>query len=350
MIPGTKSDQMMCLQKPTSIDVDLQTAQYTAFNTLSGATMIDHGNFPLPPPPVSVITITPASSNESMASSMSSDGRPFIPNPKIHELRLLTKDLDFIPSTPVKKRQQVAALGVGTPRTPNRKTNGAVSDHNTPSKFNSNLAPRKAIVSSDAEPRTPPRRQRVHAAKGGAQNTGLAHDLSSNLLMGFGVLVTPRPNYQGRSVIFPSESGSSAGGTSSDGSTGTVDPSWDPPRRAKDVETPSKRGGCYLHTGSAAAGGTPIRKAKSEVYPPSRHSHSRSEASMLGNGAKSVLMTRSQSVDETSLISPTPTSGRSLHGRRVKSTQEKKELLSTCLGNVDALVEGMKKAGAWGLV
>lgn len=32
-----------------------------------------------------------------------------------------------------------------------------------------------------------------------------------------------------------------------------------------------------------------------------------------------------------------------------KTTEEKKELLGTMLGNVDALVEGVRKAGIWGL-
>jgi hypothetical protein len=33
----------------------------------------------------------------------------------------------------------------------------------------------------------------------------------------------------------------------------------------------------------------------------------------------------------------------------LKTTEEKKELLGTMLGNVDALVEGVRKAGIWGL-
>jgi hypothetical protein len=342
---------MLCPQKKTSIDDDLQISQYTAFNTLSGATMIDHGNPPLPPPPVSMITITPASSSESMVSPMSSDGQPFAPNPKIHELRLLTKDLDFTPSTPVKKRQQVAALGIGTPRTPNRQTNGAVSDHNTPSKLNSNIAAWKSGASSSVEPKTPSRRRERHVAKGSAQNNkDLACDPSSSSLMDSGVFITSNLKHQGRKVIFASESGSSAGVTFPDGSTGTIDLTWDQPHRKKDVGTPSKGGGRYLHAGSAAAGGTPMRKAKSEVHSSSRHAHSKSEADMLGYGAKSVLMVRSQSVDEIGLITPAPTNTSGPRGRRVKSTQEKKELLGTCLGNVDALVEGMKKAGAWGLI
>jgi hypothetical protein len=348
MISGAKSDQMSCPRRPTSIEADPQASQDTPFNTLSGATMIDHGNSPLPAPPVSMITITPASSSESMASSTSSDGRPFAPNPKIKELRLFTKDLDFTPCTPVKKRQQVAALGVGTPRAPNRKTNGAVSDHsNTPSKFHSNLTARKAGASSDVEPRTPSRRQEVHATEGSAHTMDIPRDPSSCSLMDFGVFATPDLRNQGRNVIFPSESGSSAGGTSSDGSTGTIDLTWDPIRRAKDLGTPSKRGGRHLHTGSANAGGIPMRTTKSEVHSPSRHSYSKSEANMFGNKAKSAHMIRSQSVDQTDLMTK---NGSSPHGSRVKSTQEKKELLGHCLGNVDALVEGMKKAGAWGLV
>jgi len=34
---------------------------------------------------------------------------------------------------------------------------------------------------------------------------------------------------------------------------------------------------------------------------------------------------------------------------RIRTTEEKKELLGTMLGNVDALVEGVRKAGIWGL-
>jgi hypothetical protein len=33
----------------------------------------------------------------------------------------------------------------------------------------------------------------------------------------------------------------------------------------------------------------------------------------------------------------------------VRTTEEKKEILGSMLGNVDALVEGVRKAGIWGL-
>jgi len=35
--------------------------------------------------------------------------------------------------------------------------------------------------------------------------------------------------------------------------------------------------------------------------------------------------------------------------KNLRTTEEKKELLGTMLGNVDALVEGVRKAGIWGL-
>jgi len=37
------------------------------------------------------------------------------------------------------------------------------------------------------------------------------------------------------------------------------------------------------------------------------------------------------------------------HDASIRSTEEKKEFLGTMLGNVDALVEGVRKAGIWGL-
>jgi hypothetical protein len=35
---------------------------------------------------------------------------------------------------------------------------------------------------------------------------------------------------------------------------------------------------------------------------------------------------------------------------RVRSTEEKKAILGDMMGNVDQLVEGVRKAGIWGLV
>jgi len=36
-------------------------------------------------------------------------------------------------------------------------------------------------------------------------------------------------------------------------------------------------------------------------------------------------------------------------GVRARTTDEKKQILGSMLGNVDALVEGVRKAGIWGL-
>lgn len=46
---------------------------------------------------------------------------------------------------------------------------------------------------------------------------------------------------------------------------------------------------------------------------------------------------------------PTPGGGSEPQKDRIRTTEEKKELLGTMLGNVDALVEGVRKAGIWGL-
>ena len=52
---------------------------------------------------------------------------------------------------------------------------------------------------------------------------------------------------------------------------------------------------------------------------------------------------------------PVPTATTSLGASQAQSvvktrtTDEKREILSTMLGNVDALVDGVRKAGIWGL-
>ncbi|KAF8204591.1 cell division control protein 14, SIN component-domain-containing protein [Pholiota molesta] len=80
------------------------------------------------------------------------------------------------------------------------------------------------------------------------------------------------------------------------------------------------------------------------------HARVRSQATLVGS-----------SVEEMGGTRPAGKEGRGRHthegGRdaaaaaaaRWKTTEEKKELLGTMLGNVDALVEGVRKAGIWGL-
>ncbi|KAF9231353.1 cell division control protein 14, SIN component-domain-containing protein [Melanogaster broomeanus] len=46
---------------------------------------------------------------------------------------------------------------------------------------------------------------------------------------------------------------------------------------------------------------------------------------------------------------PAESPGKANRHERVRTTDEKKEILGTMLGNVDALVEGVRKAGIWGL-
>lgn len=88
----------------------------------------------------------------------------------------------------------------------------------------------------------------------------------------------------------------------------------------------------------------------------------RSGVSGLSRHASMKSISRS-ALEEDHLLPPhAATPGGRIHERKideierpniqqdkVRTTEEKKELLSNMLGNVDALVEGVRKAGIWGL-
>jgi len=91
---------------------------------------------------------------------------------------------------------------------------------------------------------------------------------------------------------------------------------------------------------------------------PHNHSSNLSSSNSFHSRSKSQLISTKSLCEEMNLdvSSPTkPTLERPATvvtlGRQEKwrTTEEKKELLGTMLGNVDALVEGVRKAGIWGL-
>ncbi|KAI0705742.1 cell division control protein 14, SIN component-domain-containing protein [Cerioporus squamosus] len=85
------------------------------------------------------------------------------------------------------------------------------------------------------------------------------------------------------------------------------------------------------------------RRAQSLADFSSSESPSYSPGSSSGSGLSPVKGAGPRSAS-------TPTGGAGLGEKRGPRTmQEKKEILGTMLGNVDALVEGVKKAGVWGL-
>jgi len=106
---------------------------------------------------------------------------------------------------------------------------------------------------------------------------------------------------------------------------------------------------------TAGAGNGPIRRV---------HRKSLS-TSTLGSGAVSPAIFRMRSDGEKAKGASTPLRTRLMgdvvetEGEKAqcterdgvcwKTTEEKKEFLGTMLGNVDALVEGVRKAGVWGL-
>jgi len=92
-------------------------------------------------------------------------------------------------------------------------------------------------------------------------------------------------------------------------------------------------------------------------------SYSRSRSQLSLSESTQDIEARVLSIMDTNVVSPTPQSGDvniaqtsqvsnrkdQREGGKWKTTEEKKELLGTMLGNVDALVEGVRKAGIWGL-
>ena len=105
---------------------------------------------------------------------------------------------------------------------------------------------------------------------------------------------------------------------------------------------------------------SPKKVASLGAHHPHSHSRNLSSSASLHSHSKSRLISTESLLEEINQsldLSPpskqelertAPTSGRNKQ-EKWRTTEEKKELLSTMLGNVDALVEGVRKAGIWGL-
>jgi hypothetical protein len=72
------------------------------------------------------------------------------------------------------------------------------------------------------------------------------------------------------------------------------------------------------------------------------------DATLIGNPMEGLVDTSAWPKANEELLSKGIV-GKGFSGNRVRSTAEKTALLGNYLGNVGALVEGMKNAGAWGL-
>ena len=103
---------------------------------------------------------------------------------------------------------------------------------------------------------------------------------------------------------------------------------------------------------------TPQSPKKPSFAP--RHPHTKSQSmsnvlpSSSSTSARSLAHVSTDSGAKTveALLGRAPESNSKAREKRVgnwKTTEEKKEMLGTMLGNVDALVEGVRKAGIWGL-
>ena len=82
--------------------------------------------------------------------------------------------------------------------------------------------------------------------------------------------------------------------------------------------------------------------------PPSLHSRSRSQTA-LPESVNEDAAVISLVIDPDAANAASDVNKKPRKEEKWKTTEEKKELLGTMLGNVDALVEGVRKAGIWGL-
>jgi hypothetical protein len=252
---------------------------------------------------------TPLTTSE-LSSSLSSeipfdDDETFAPNPKVAELRMLRRDIDFVPVTPVKKTQ-VADLGLGSPfksrgpassKTPTKKRKHDIESAITPSSNSSSVED----ITTAIEPRTP---RREHLRGRSDVTLVNSHDVGRS-----------SPNI---------------------------------PRNSQDniPRTPTKM--------SRRSPVTPIHTknpSESKLKTPGRlHTRgtSMTEATLVGNPMMNPKKVGLLSLD-IGALQPKGDGTLNTDGSGLRSTVEKTALLSNYLGNVGALVEGMKKAGAWGL-
>lgn len=251
---------------------------------------------------------TPPTTSSELSSSLSSDipfdeDETFAPNPKVAELRMLRRDIEFVPVTPVKK-VRMADLGLGGPfksrgpsKTPTKKREHNTESGITPSSSSSSLED----VTTAIEPRTP---RREHLRGRSDITLVNSHDVGSSSLD------MPR-SYQDNIPRTPTKMSRHSPVTPVD----TKNPS------ESKLKTPGR-----LHTRGS----------------------SMTEATLVGNPIKNPKKIGLLSLDIGALQSQADEK-LTTDGSGLRSTAEKTALLGNYLGNVGALVEGMKKAGAWGL-
>lgn len=259
-----------------------------------------------PMKPAQTAISTPSIALPCLSLSTSSDvpfdaDETFAPNPKVAELRMLRRDIDFVPVTPTKSAQ-IANLGIGSPF--------IAREPSTPSKTS-----------------TKRRRQENNSGISPSPSRSSLDDLASPLEPR-----TPRREHvRGRSDI-----------TLVDGGRHSVESD-----RSSHESVPS----------------TPVRVSKHSPATPthpklktSRRLHTRgssmAEATLVGNPMLpdgTPISKKVRLLPEGGLLQFEGGGDRVADSNRLRSTAEKTALLSNYLGNVGALVEGMKRAGAWGL-
>ncbi|RDX47754.1 hypothetical protein OH76DRAFT_1464930 [Lentinus brumalis] len=271
-------------------------------------------------------------------------------------LLMLRREIDYVPLSP--KKPQISHLGRGPSGLRER----------------SNLVPRVRgdVLSSEGtegeesakSTSTRPARPRVGTGMG-SHSRGLS---VSSLSSASSTSSPTRSDSPARPRLSTHSRGLSVSSLSSASTTSSPSRSDSPARSRGGTSSHSRGLSVSSITSASSTCSTPPRSESSQT--PSRDKakgripelQSSSPSSFETPKASSKMHRRTQSLaDFVSSESPGPGSG--LSGPRSASTptgapvgkrgprtmQEKKEILGTMLGNVDALVEGVKKAGVWGL-
>ena len=203
----------------------------------------------------------------------------------------LRGELDFVPATP---RKKVARIGVGSPRvpalpkTPSRPSFGVRSPIRRPSNVVSTMKG-KLVTGSGDVPDSPTKPRSIASAL-------------------------------------------------------SLPPPVQTPRRGKENGSPVRRRPTDRSTrqiSRQASSATTLVSTSPTGLGPATRDVSWAESTTLGRMPRGAQWEADPFIDKFAK--------RSAASPRIKTTAEKKELLGTWLGNVDALVEGVQRTGVWGL-
>lgn len=247
---------------------------------------------------------------------------------------MLRREVDFVPQSPdpKRKKQQIAGLGVGKPRGPSSMREDSVGEEKT-GVIGLGIVSDVVVESVDL-----PTKMSKPAGERTSSNPFVAptpqqRDSSSPTP----VALSSSPPRHSRPPRSRSPSKGASGSSPFAPSSDTPPPSVPSlPHRRHHSRSPSK--------GNDVDSPTPVPRSPTKKTSPF-------PLALPSSPTKSRRASPAYTpTSPTKVTSGAGTSSRTAKaGSMTRTTAEKKEMLGAWLGNVDALVEGVQKAGVWGL-